>query len=83
MAADAADIIFADGTLTIAGTDRSIPIAQVAQMQFIETRNYRLRREHALGQLLLSETDLFFPYSVRRTARSRRATTVAVNRPRT
>src|SRR5437762_1617105 len=32
---DAADIAFADGAFTIAGTDRSMPIAQVAQMSFI------------------------------------------------
>jgi aerobic carbon-monoxide dehydrogenase large subunit len=35
MEADAADIAFADGALTIAGTDRSMPIGQVAQMSFI------------------------------------------------
>jgi aerobic carbon-monoxide dehydrogenase large subunit len=35
MEADAADIAFADGTFTIAGTDRSMPIGQVAQMSFI------------------------------------------------
>jgi carbon-monoxide dehydrogenase large subunit len=35
MEADAADIAFADGTFTIAGTDRSMPILQVAQMSFI------------------------------------------------
>jgi carbon-monoxide dehydrogenase large subunit len=35
MEADAADIAFADGAFTIAGTDRSMPIAQVAQMSFI------------------------------------------------
>ncbi len=35
MEADAADIAFADGSFTIAGTDRSMPIAQVAQMSFI------------------------------------------------
>ena len=35
MEADAADIAFADGTFTIAGTDRSMPIEQVAQMSFI------------------------------------------------
>jgi carbon-monoxide dehydrogenase large subunit len=33
--ADAADITFADGNFTIAGTDRGMPIAQVAQMSFI------------------------------------------------
>ncbi len=33
--ADAADIAFAEGAFTIAGTDRSMPIAQVAQMSFI------------------------------------------------
>jgi carbon-monoxide dehydrogenase large subunit len=33
--ADAADIAFADGQFTIAGTDRSMPIEQVAQMSFI------------------------------------------------
>jgi carbon-monoxide dehydrogenase large subunit len=33
--ADAADIAFADGAFTIAGTDRSMPIGQVAQMSFI------------------------------------------------
>jgi aerobic carbon-monoxide dehydrogenase large subunit len=35
MEANAADITFADGAFTIAGTDRSMPIAQVAQMSFI------------------------------------------------
>jgi carbon-monoxide dehydrogenase large subunit len=35
MEADAADIAFADGMFTIAGTDRSMPILQVAQMSFI------------------------------------------------
>ena len=35
MEADAADIAFADGVFTIAGTDRSMPILQVAQMSFI------------------------------------------------
>jgi aerobic carbon-monoxide dehydrogenase large subunit len=35
MEADAADIAFADGVFTIAGTDRSMPIGQVAQMSFI------------------------------------------------
>jgi carbon-monoxide dehydrogenase large subunit len=35
MEADAADIAFADGAFTIAGTDRSMPIQQVAQMSFI------------------------------------------------
>jgi aerobic carbon-monoxide dehydrogenase large subunit len=35
MEADTADITFADGAFTIAGTDRSMPIAQVAQMSFI------------------------------------------------
>ena len=35
MEADAADIAFADGTFTIAGTDRSMPIEQVARMSFI------------------------------------------------
>src|SRR5207248_11340142 len=29
------DIAFADGTFTIAGTDRSMPIGQIAQMSFI------------------------------------------------
>ena len=33
--ADAADIVFADGRFTITGTDRSMPIEQVAQMSFI------------------------------------------------
>jgi aerobic carbon-monoxide dehydrogenase large subunit len=33
--ADTADIAFADGAFTIAGTDRSMPIEQVAQMSFI------------------------------------------------
>jgi len=33
--ADAVDIAFADGAFTIAGTDRSMPIRQVAQMSFI------------------------------------------------
>ena len=35
MEADAADIAFADGSFTIAGTDRSMPIEQVAQMSFL------------------------------------------------
>ncbi len=35
MEADAADIAFADGAFTIAGTDRSMPIEHVAQMSFI------------------------------------------------
>jgi carbon-monoxide dehydrogenase large subunit len=35
MEADAADIAFADGAFTIAGTDRSMPIGQVVQMSFI------------------------------------------------
>ncbi len=35
MEADAADITFADSVFTIAGTDRSMPIGQVAQMSFI------------------------------------------------
>jgi aerobic carbon-monoxide dehydrogenase large subunit len=35
MEADADDIAFADGAFTIAGTDRSMPIGQVAQMSFI------------------------------------------------
>ena len=35
MEADAADIAFADGNFTISGTDRSMPIGQVAQMSFI------------------------------------------------
>ena len=35
MEADAADISFADGAFTISGTDRSMPIGQVAQMAFI------------------------------------------------
>jgi aerobic carbon-monoxide dehydrogenase large subunit len=33
--ANAGDIAFADGAFTIAGTDRSMPIGQVAQMSFI------------------------------------------------
>ena len=33
--ADATDIAFADGAFTIAGTDRSMPIGQVARMSFI------------------------------------------------
>jgi carbon-monoxide dehydrogenase large subunit len=35
MEADAADIAFANGAFTIAGTDRSMPIGQIAQMSFI------------------------------------------------
>ena len=35
MEADAADIDFADGKFVIAGTDKEMPIAQVAQMSFI------------------------------------------------
>jgi carbon-monoxide dehydrogenase large subunit len=38
MEAGAADIAFADGAFTIAGTDRSMPIEQVAQMSFIPFR---------------------------------------------
>jgi len=33
--ASPADIVFADGTFTIAGTDKAMPIMQVAQMSFI------------------------------------------------
>jgi aerobic carbon-monoxide dehydrogenase large subunit len=35
MEADTADIAFADGAFTIVGTDRSMPIGQIAQMSFI------------------------------------------------
>jgi aerobic carbon-monoxide dehydrogenase large subunit len=35
MEVDAADLVFADGSFTIAGTDRTMPIDQVAQMSFI------------------------------------------------
>src|SRR5229473_6759158 len=35
MEADAADIAFAEGNFTIGGTDRTMPIGQVAQMSFI------------------------------------------------
>jgi aerobic carbon-monoxide dehydrogenase large subunit len=35
MEADTADIAFADGAFTIAGTDRSMPIGQIARMSFI------------------------------------------------
>jgi len=35
MEADAADITFADGNFTIAGTDRTMPLGQIAQMSFI------------------------------------------------
>jgi carbon-monoxide dehydrogenase large subunit len=35
MEANAADIAFADGAFTIAGTDRAMPILQVAQMSFL------------------------------------------------
>jgi carbon-monoxide dehydrogenase large subunit len=35
MEADTADIAFADGQFTIAGTDRSMPIGEVARMSFI------------------------------------------------
>jgi aerobic carbon-monoxide dehydrogenase large subunit len=35
MEANAADIEFADGKFTIAGTDKSMPLAQIAQMSFI------------------------------------------------
>ena len=35
MEADAADIAFADGAFAIAGTDRSMPIGQVARMSFM------------------------------------------------
>jgi carbon-monoxide dehydrogenase large subunit len=35
MEADAADIIFSEGNFTIAGTDRTMPLEQIAQMSFI------------------------------------------------
>ena len=35
MEADAADIEFADGTFTIAGTDKAMPLTQIAAMSFI------------------------------------------------
>jgi carbon-monoxide dehydrogenase large subunit len=35
MEANEADIVFADGKFTVAGTDKTMPIAQVAQMSFI------------------------------------------------
>jgi aerobic carbon-monoxide dehydrogenase large subunit len=35
MEADAADIVFQNGQFTIAGTDRSMPLQQIAQMSFI------------------------------------------------
>src|SRR5947209_3548120 len=35
MEADAADIIFSEANFTIAGTDRTMPLEQVAQMSFI------------------------------------------------
>jgi carbon-monoxide dehydrogenase large subunit len=35
MEADAADIVFSDGNFTIAGTDRTMPLEQIAQMSFI------------------------------------------------
>jgi len=35
MEADAADITFADGNFTIIGTDRTMPLGQIAQMSFI------------------------------------------------
>jgi carbon-monoxide dehydrogenase large subunit len=35
MEADAVDIVFADGVFSIAGTDRSMPIDQVARMSFM------------------------------------------------
>jgi aerobic carbon-monoxide dehydrogenase large subunit len=35
MEANEADIVFADGKFTVAGTDKAMPIAQVAQMSFI------------------------------------------------
>lgn len=35
MEADAADIEFADGNFTVAGTDKAMPITKVAQMSFI------------------------------------------------
>jgi carbon-monoxide dehydrogenase large subunit len=35
MEANAADIIFSDGNFTIAGTDRTMPLEQIAQMSFI------------------------------------------------
>jgi hypothetical protein len=83
VAADAADIAFADGAFTIAGTDRSMPIAQGAQMQFIETHNYRLRREHALGQLLLGESGLLLPLFRAPDGAKPSGATVALNRSRT
>src|SRR5882724_11113931 len=35
MEADATDIVFSDGNFTIAGTDRTMPLEQIAQMSFI------------------------------------------------
>ena len=35
MEADAADIVFSEGNFTIAGTDRAMPLEQIAQMSFI------------------------------------------------
>jgi carbon-monoxide dehydrogenase large subunit len=35
MEADAADIVFSEGNFTIAGTDRVMPLGQIAQMSFI------------------------------------------------
>src|SRR6478735_4300929 len=51
MEADAADIAFADGTFTIAGTDRSMPIEQVARMSFMTTIARACARGHGYRRL--------------------------------
>ena len=60
MEADAADIAFADGAFTIAGTDRSMPIEQVAQMSFIPVGLPSESRRRAAGRrrLLVRRAEL-------------------------
>ena len=60
MEADAADIAFADGAFTISGTDRSMPITQVAQMSFIPVGLPVGARRRAAGRrrLLVGRAEL-------------------------
>ena len=58
MEADAADIAFADGAFTIAGTDRSMPIEQVAQMSFIPVGLPSRTRRRIAGRRRLRLADV-------------------------